>query len=57
MRIIDAGETVTVEIVFTGKSLDDKPIRFDAVDVFDFEGGLIRRFSSWFDIDELRAQL
>jgi ketosteroid isomerase-like protein len=57
VRIIDAGETVTVEIVFTGRTRDDKPVRFDAVDVFDFEGGLIRRFSSWFDIDELRAQL
>ena len=56
-RIIDAGETITVEIVFTGETRDAKPIRFDAVDVFDFEDGLIRGFSSWFDLDELRGQL
>lgn len=57
VRIIDAGETITVEIVFTGKTRDGKAIRFDAIDVFDFERGLIRRFSSWFDMDQLREQL
>ncbi len=57
VRIIDAGDTITVEIVFTGETRDAKPVRFDAVDVFDFDGGLIKGFSSWFDIDELRKQL
>lgn len=56
-RIIEAGDTVVVEITFTGETPDGKPVTFDAVDVFDLDEGLIRGFSSWFDIDELRAQL
>lgn len=56
-RIIEKEDTIVVEITFTGKTPRGKPVTFEAVDVFDMEGGLIRRFSSWFDMDELRAQL
>lgn len=56
-RVIEAGDTVTVEITFTGTTPEGKPVTFDAVDVFDLEDGMIRGFSSWFDMDELRAQL
>ena len=57
VRIIDAGDTVTVEIVFDGETADGKPIHFEAIDIFDFEDGKIIKFSSWFDIDVIRAQL
>lgn len=56
-HIIDAGDTITVEITFTGKTPEGKPVTFEAVDVFDLADGLITGFSSWFDMDGLRAQL
>jgi ketosteroid isomerase-like protein len=56
-RIIEDGDTIVVEITFNGKTPEGKPITFEAIDVFDLEDGLIKRFSSWFDMDELRAQL
>ncbi len=56
-RIIEDGDTVVVEIAFTGVTPDGKPVSFEAVDVFDIEDGLIVKFSSWFDMDLLRAQL
>lgn len=56
-RIIEGEDTIVAEITFTGKTPGGKPVTFEAVDVFDLEDGLICRFSSWFDIDELRAQL
>jgi len=57
VRVIDAGETVTVEIEFTGESDTGKTVRFDAVDIFDFVDGKIIKFSSWFDIEDLRSQM
>ncbi|QEC50548.1 nuclear transport factor 2 family protein [Baekduia soli] len=57
-RFIHAGDTVTVEITFTGRMASGAPMNFDAVDVFDFdEQGLIRRLSSWYDSHGVRAQL
>jgi ketosteroid isomerase-like protein len=56
-RIIEDGDTIVVEISFTGVTPEGKPVTFEAVDVFDFKDGLIRTFSSWFDMDLLRAQL
>ncbi len=56
-RIIEAGDTILVEITFTGATPEGKTITFDAIDVFDFEDGLIKGFSSWFDIDHIRSQL
>src|SRR3954453_24071592 len=57
-RFIHAGDTVTVEIRFTGPTAAGAPLEFDAVDVFDFgPDGLIRRLSSWYDSHAVRTQL
>jgi uncharacterized protein (TIGR02246 family) len=57
-RFVHAGDTVTVEIHFTGRLASGAPLEFDAVDVFDFDGdGLIRRVSSWYDSHGVRSQL
>lgn len=56
-RVIVSGGTATVEITFDGVSTEDRPVRFDAVDVFDFEDGLIRRLTSWYDIGDVLRQL
>lgn len=53
-RVIVSGNTVTVEVVFTGTTRDGREASFDAVDVFDFEDGLIRRLTNWYDIDRAR---
>lgn len=57
VRFIEEGNSVTVKIEFTGENRQGKPIRFDAIDVFDFADGKIVRFSSRFDIDEIRSQM
>ena len=56
-RIIESGDTIVVEVTFSGRTPEGTPITFDAVDMFDLEDGLITRFSSWFDMDHLRSQL
>jgi ketosteroid isomerase-like protein len=57
-RFIHAGDTVTVEIHFTGRMASGVPLEFDAVDVFDFDGdGLVGRLSSWYDSYGVRSQL
>jgi uncharacterized protein (TIGR02118 family) len=57
-RIVAAGDTVTVEIHFTGRLGSGEPLEFDAVDVFDFDAdGLIVRLSSWYDSHAVRSQL
>jgi len=57
-RFVHAGDTVTVEISFTGRTAAGAEIRFDAVDVFDFDAdGLVRRMSSWYDSYGVRSQL
>lgn len=50
-RVVVAGPVVLVEIHFTGRTRDDRPVEFDAVDVFDLtsDGALIARLSSWYD--------
>ena len=49
-----AGDTITVEITFTGETVDGVPSTFEAVDVFTLEDGLIRRLTTWYDIDTSR---
>lgn len=57
-RMIFAGDTVTVEIHYTGRLASGFALEFDAVDVFDFDAaGLIRRLSSWYDSHAVRARL
>ncbi|HEY1966498.1 MAG TPA: nuclear transport factor 2 family protein [Pseudonocardia sp.] len=48
-RWIEAGDTVVTEIRFVGTLRDGRPVRFDAVDVFDLVDGVIGRLSSWYD--------
>jgi uncharacterized protein (TIGR02246 family) len=48
-RQLRAGDTVVVEIAFTGRLHDGRPIAFDAVDIFDLAGDRIARLSSWYD--------
>lgn len=56
-RVIYAGDVVTVEIHFEGRLANGRPMAFDAVDVFDFAGGRIKRLSSWYDSHSVRRML
>ena len=57
VRVIDAGETIVVEIVFDGTTADGRTVHFEAVDVFDFADGHIKRLRQWFDTSALARQL
>ncbi len=50
-RVVVAGSVVLVEIHFSGRTRDDRPVEFDAVDVFDLtgDGDRIARLTSWYD--------
>jgi hypothetical protein len=48
-----AGDTITVEIAFTGETVDGVPTTFEAVDVFTLEDGLVRRLTTWYDLDRV----
>ena len=52
-RVHVAGDTVTVEIAFSGETVDGVPAAFEAVDVFTLEGGLVRRLTTWYDLDRV----
>ena len=52
-RVHIAGDTVTVEIAFTGETVDGVPATFEAVDVFTLEDGLVRRLTTWYDLDRV----
>lgn len=56
-RFIVAGDTVTAEIHFTGRSADGIEVAFDAVDVFDLVDGRIQRLTNWYDVAAVRALL
>lgn len=56
-RFIVAGDTVTVEIHFTGRSADGIDVEFDAVDVFDLVDGRIQRVTNWYDVAAVRSLL
>jgi len=50
VRVSVAGDVVTVEIAFEGRTVQGAPVAFDAVDVFDLDDqGRIRRLSLWYD--------
>lgn len=57
VRIIDAGAVVTVEVRFTGRTLDGVDAEFDAVDVFDVADSRIARLSNWYDLTAARSAL
>jgi ketosteroid isomerase-like protein len=50
-------QAVVAEVTFAGTTGDGREITFDAVDVFDLDGGRIRSLSSWYDIDRVRRAL
>lgn len=56
-RVHVAGDTVTVEIAFSGETVDGVPAAFEAVDVFTLDGGLVRRLTTWYDLDRVLAFL
>jgi ketosteroid isomerase-like protein len=57
-RVILADSTATVEIAFTGALESGERMKFDAVDVFDFDdAGKIVRLSSWYDSHAVRRRL
>jgi ketosteroid isomerase-like protein len=49
-RIHVAGDTVTVEIAFTGETVEGVPTSFEAVDVFTLADGRITRLTTWYDL-------
>jgi ketosteroid isomerase-like protein len=56
-RVLVSGDSATVEIHFTGTMHDGRVVEFDALDVFDLEGGLIRRLRYWYDSAPILAQM
>lgn len=56
-RFISEGNTIVVEVTFTGTTVDGRDVVFDAVDVFDLEAGLIRRLTNWYDVAYARSVL
>lgn len=56
VRIIPSasGTSATVEVLFVGTMQDGREAQFDAVDVFDFEDGRIRKLSNWYDLVYVR---
>ena len=55
--ISEPDRTVVAEVLFTGRTLDAREVRFEAVDVFDFVDGRISKLSNWYDIDYARRSL
>jgi ketosteroid isomerase-like protein len=56
-RLILSGDTVVAEVTFRGTTAGGREVSFDAVDIFDFDGGLIRRLTNWYDIAYAREAL
>jgi ketosteroid isomerase-like protein len=56
-RFITEGDTIVVEVTFTGTTHDGREVSFDAIDVFDMHAGKIQRFSNWYDIAYARRVL
>jgi uncharacterized protein len=56
-RFITSGDTIVVEVTFSGTTHDGRDVRFDAIDVFDLRDGLIARLSNWYDIALARRSL
>ena len=56
-RFLVCGDTVTVEVHFTGTTPAGKHVEFDAIDVIDISDGRIKRLTNWYDIAFAREQL
>ena len=57
VRVLPSGDAVTVEVHFDGTTHDGRELAFDAVDVFDLEGGRIRKLATWYDLVLVRRLL
>lgn len=56
-RLVVSGDTVVAEVTFYGTTSAGRTVAFDAVDIFDLQGGQIHSFSNWYDIDYARKAL
>jgi ketosteroid isomerase-like protein len=56
-RFLPCGDTIVVEVTFSGTTHDGREVTFDAVDVFDLRAGRIRRLCTWYDIAHARKLL
>ncbi|WP_395103941.1 nuclear transport factor 2 family protein [Actinomadura sp. SCN-SB] len=56
-RRLDFASTTVVEIAFAGRTVEGRPVAFDAIDVFDLRDGLIARLASWYDTAAVAARL
>jgi ketosteroid isomerase-like protein len=56
-RVLVSGDTVTVEVRFTGTTPRGKRVEFEAVDVIDLDDGRIERLTNWYDVAYARAEL
>ena len=56
-RRLDFGSATVVEITFAGRTVEGRPVAFEAVDVFDLRDGLIARLGSWYDTAAVAAML
>ena len=57
-RLIEAGNTIAVELRFSGILASGTSVEFDAVNIFDLDpSGQIAKLSAWYDFHELRRVL
>ena len=56
-RVIADGDTVVIEITFTGTTHDGREISFPAVDIFDLQDGRISRLAIFYDLAWVRKQM
>lgn len=58
VRVHVAGDVVTAEIRFEGRTVTGAEVAFDAVDVFDLDAeGRIARLSLWYDTRDVARQV
>ena len=55
--ISEPDQIVVAEVLFSGRTVNGRDVRFEAVDVFDFVDGRISKLSNWYDIDYARRSL
>lgn len=56
-RFIVSGDTMAIEVTFSGRMHDGRELEFPAIDVIDVRDGEIARLTNWYDIAWLRKQL
>jgi ketosteroid isomerase-like protein len=56
-RSLVSGDSVTIEVTFSGTMRDGRSLEFPAIDVIDLRDGQIARLTNWYDIDWVRKQL